>query len=113
MRKALSLISGGLDSLLATKLILMQGIHVEGINFFTGFTGDHDYCFKRLEKGNHSAKWICDQLGIKLHVVNIVDFFKPILLHPQYGYGANINPCLDCKLFMIMQAKLWMENPWV
>lgn len=108
--KALSLISGGLDSLLATKLILEQGIAVEGINFFTGFTGDHDYYFKREHNGSHSAKRICDQLGIKLHVVNIVEEFKPVLLCPQHGYGANLNPCLDCKLFMIMQAQRWMEQ---
>ncbi|MBU0744826.1 MAG: tRNA (5-methylaminomethyl-2-thiouridylate)-methyltransferase [Gammaproteobacteria bacterium] len=110
MRKALSLISGGLDSLLATKLIIDQGVHVEGINFFTGFTGDHNYCFKRLQKGSHGAKWVCDQLGIKLHVVDIVADFKPVLLNPRYGYGANINPCLDCKLFMVRQAKKWIEE---
>lgn len=110
MYKALSLISGGLDSLLATKLILNQGIHVEGINFFTGFSGDHDYCFKRREQGHQNARWVSQQLGIKLHIVNVVDHFKPILLNPKYGYGANLNPCLDCKLFMILQAKTWMEK---
>lgn len=110
MHKALSLISGGLDSLLATKLIIEQGIHVEGINFFTGFTGDHCYCFKRLEKEVHNAQSVCDQLGIKLHVINVVSEFKPTLLNPKYGYGANLNPCLDCKLFMITQAQEWMQQ---
>ncbi len=108
--RALSLISGGLDSMLATKLILEQGILVEGINFFTGFTGDHDYCFKREFNGSHSARWICDQLGIKLHIVNITEEFKSVLLCPRYGYGANLNPCLDCKLFMIRQAHKWLEQ---
>lgn len=102
--KALSLISGGLDSLLATKLILEQGIEVEGINFFTGFTGDHDHCFKRFQNGCHGAKLICDRLGIKLHVVDVVNEFKSVIHNPRYGFGANLNPCLDCKLLMITRA---------
>jgi tRNA-specific 2-thiouridylase len=110
MYKALALISGGLDSMLATKLIIEQGAHVEGINFFTGFTGDHCYCFKQLEKEARNAKWVCKQLGIKLHVVDVVTEFKPVLLNPKYGYGANLNPCLDCKLFMIAKAKEWMQQ---
>jgi len=110
MHKALSLISGGLDSMLATKLIMEQGVHVEGINFFTGFTGDHCYCFKQLEKEARNAKWVCTQLGIKLHVIDVVAEFKPILLNPKYGYGANLNPCLDCKLFMISKAQEWMRQ---
>jgi tRNA-uridine 2-sulfurtransferase len=108
--RALSLISGGLDSMLATKLVLEQGIEVEGINFFTGFTGDHNYYFKRDQDGCHSAQKACDQLGIKLHVVDIVMDFKQVLLCPKYGYGANLNPCIDCKLFMITNALAWMEK---
>jgi len=108
--KALSLISGGLDSMLATKLMLDQGVQVEGINFFTGFCGDNGYCFKRLEGGSQGAKWVCDQLGIKLHVIDVVNDFKTVLLNPKYGYGANLNPCLDCKLFMITQAKNWIQQ---
>jgi len=107
--KAVSLISGGLDSLLATKLILEQNIYVEGINFFTGFTGDHNDLSK-LKKYANGAKAVCNQLGITLNIINIVDTFKPILMHPKYGYGSHLNPCLDCKLFMIMQAKRWMEE---
>jgi tRNA-uridine 2-sulfurtransferase len=110
MRKALSLISGGLDSMLATKTIMDQGIHVEGVNFFTGFAGDHGRCFKKLEKESHNAKWVCKQLGIKLHTIDVVDKFKPVLLNPKYGYGANLNPCLDCKLFMIAQARDWIKE---
>ena len=107
MKKALALISGGLDSLLATKLILEQGIDVTGINFFTGFTGDHNCCWK---KSKYNAQWACDVLGIKLQIVDVVNEFKPLLLQPKYGYGANLNPCLDCKLFMIAQAKEWMQK---
>jgi tRNA-uridine 2-sulfurtransferase len=113
MHKAISLISGGLDSLLATKIIMEQGVHVEGINFFTGFTGDHCYCFKKTDKINkdvHNAKLICDQLGIKLHVIDVAEEFKTVFLNPKYGYGANLNPCLDCKLFMIAQAQKWMKQ---
>lgn len=110
MYKAISLISGGLDSMLATKLIMEQGIHVEGINFFTGFTGDHCYCFKSSEKEALNAKWVSNKLGIKLHIINIVDKFKTVLLNPKYGYGANLNPCLDCKLFMITKAREWTRQ---
>lgn len=110
MRKALSLISGGLDSMLATKVVMDQGIHVAGINFFTGFAGDHKYCFKKIEKEKRDAKWVCDLLGIKLHVINVVDEFKSLLFNPKHGYGANLNPCLDCKLFMITQAKSWLKQ---
>lgn len=115
MRKALALISGGLDSMLAAKLIMEQGIQVEGINFFTGFTGDCPpksiiFNKKACEKNHYNATWIANQLRIKLHVINIVDKFKAVMFNPKYGFGANHNPCLDCKLFMIAEAKKWLEE---
>lgn len=109
-RKALSLISGGLDSMLAAKVIMEQDIHVEGINFFIGFAGDSNHHFKCQEKPVRNATWVANKLGIKLHIVDAVDAFKPVLLNPQYGYGAHLNPCLDCKLFMVQQAKQWMDE---
>ena len=107
--RAVALISGGLDSLLAAKLVLNQGTQVVGVNFFTGFAGDHDDVLKRGVNGNRSARKIADQLGIKLEVIDVVERFRSILLHPQYGYGAHLNPCLDCKLFMIAETYAWMK----
>jgi tRNA-specific 2-thiouridylase len=110
--KAVALISGGLDSLLATKVILDQGIHVEGINFYTGFCVEgHTQAIRNQDREKakrNNALWVADQLNIKLHIEDIVDEYKDVLLNPKYGYGTNMNPCLDCKIFMVKKAKEWM-----
>ena len=106
MHKALALISGGLDSMLAAKLILQQNIIVEGINFFTGFTGEN----LEVPAKTHGARWVAEQLGIKLHVVNVFEEFKPVLFNPKYGYGKHLNPCLDCKIFMVNCAQKFMAH---
>lgn len=113
--KAVSLISGGLDSMLATKMMLDQGIHVEGINFFTGFCVEgHTHAIRNQDQKKqkrNNALWVADQLGIKLHIIDVIEEYKDVLLNPKYGYGANMNPCLDCKIFMVRKAKEWaLEN---
>ena len=113
-RKAVSLISGGLDSMLATKAMLEQGIHVEGINFFTGFCVEgHTHALRKKDndkpKRNNSL-WVAEQLGIKLHIVDIVDEYKDVVINPKHGYGANLNPCLDCKIFMVKKAQEWVKE---
>ena len=110
-RKAVSLISGGLDSMLATRVILDQGIHVEGINFFTGFCVEgHTHAIRardqKKEKRNN-ALWVAEQLGIKLHIIDVIEEYKDIVLNPKHGYGQNLNPCLDCKIFMVNKALAW------
>ena len=111
-RKALALISGGLDSLLAAKVIQRQGIHVEGINFYTGFCVEgHTHAIRKKDGARpkrNNALWVAEQLGIKLHIVDIVDEYKDVVFNPQYGYGANLNPCLDCKIFMLKKAHEWI-----
>ncbi len=113
-RKAVSLISGGLDSMLATKTILEQGIHVEGINFFTGFCVEgHTHAIRKRDQKKpkrNNALWVAEQLGIKLHIIDVVEEYKSVLLNPRHGYGANMNPCLDCKGFMVRKALEWMEE---
>ena len=113
-RKAVALISGGLDSLLAAKVMLEQGIHVEGINFFTGFCVEgHTHAIRKKDKAKpkrNNALWSAEQLGIKLHIIDIVDEYKDVLLNPKHGYGANMNPCLDCKIFMVHKASEWAEE---
>ena len=113
-RKAVALISGGLDSLLAAKVIQEQGIHVEGINFFTGFCVEgHTHAIRKKDRSKpkrNNALWVAEQLGIKLHIVDIVEEYKDIVFNPKHGYGANLNPCLDCKIFMVKKAHEWIQE---
>ncbi len=112
-RKAVALISGGLDSLLAVRVMQEQGIYVEGINFFTGFCVEgHTHAIRKKDRNKpkrNNALWCAEQLGIKLHILDIIEEYKQVLFNPRYGYGANLNPCLDCKIFMVTKAKEWME----
>ncbi|MCM8856485.1 MAG: tRNA (5-methylaminomethyl-2-thiouridylate)-methyltransferase [Candidatus Thiodiazotropha sp.] len=112
-RKAAVLISGGLDSLLAARVMLEQGIHVEGINFFTGFCVEgHTHAIRKRDQKKdkrNNALWVAEQLGIKLHIVDIVEEYKQVLINPKHGYGANLNPCLDCKVFMVRKAHEWIQ----
>ncbi len=113
-RKAAALISGGLDSLLAAKAIQQQGIHVEGINFFTGFCVEgHTHAIRKKDKAKpkrNNALWVAEQLDIKLHIIDIVEEYKDVVINPKHGYGANLNPCLDCKIFMVQKAHEWIQK---
>jgi tRNA U34 2-thiouridine synthase MnmA/TrmU len=113
-RKAVALISGGLDSLLAARLMLDQGIHVEGINFYTGFCVEgHTHAIRKKDKSKpkrNNALWSAEQLGIKLHIIDIIEEYKQVVINPKHGYGSNLNPCLDCKIFMVGKAKQWMDE---
>ncbi len=113
-RKAVALISGGLDSMLATRAIMDQGIHVEGINFFTGFCVEgHTHAIRKKDRAKpkrNNALWVAEQLGIKLHIVDVIEPYKDVVLNPKHGYGANMNPCLDCKSFMVSKAYEWIQE---
>jgi len=109
--RAVALISGGLDSLLAAKVVQDQGVHVEGLNFYTGFCVEgHTHSIRssladaRARAGKapirNNALWVAEQLGIKLHIIDVIDDYKDVVLNPKHGYGKNLNPCVDCKVFM-------------
>jgi tRNA-specific 2-thiouridylase len=95
--KALALFSGGLDSTLATELILRQGIGVVAINFKSPFC----LCAQDGCGPLNAAK----QLGIKIKVVNVGDQYLQIVRKPKHGYGKNMNPCIDCRIFILKKAK--------
>jgi tRNA-specific 2-thiouridylase len=111
-RKAVALISGGLDSMLAARVMLEQGIQVQGINFYTGFCVEgHTHAIRKRDRQRpkrNNALWVAQQLGIKLHIVDIVEEYKDVVLNPRHGYGAHLNPCLDCKIFMVRKALEWI-----
>jgi hypothetical protein len=112
--KAVALISGGLDSMLAVRVMQEQGIEVEGINFYTGFCVEgHTHAIRNQDKDKqkrNNALWVAEQLGIKLHIVDVIEEYKDVLLNPKHGYGANMNPCLDCKIFMVGKAVEWVKE---
>ncbi len=98
--RAISLFSGGLDSQLAVALIKKQNIDVLGINFVTPFFG-------ASERTIQAAK----DLGIELHTIDISDEYIPgVLNNPVYGYGKNLNPCIDCHGFMLKKAGDYMSQ---
>lgn len=100
--------------MLAAKTVMDQGVHVEGINFFTGFCVEgHTHAIRAKDKAKpkrNNALWVAEQLGIKLHIVDVIDEYKDVLINPKHGYGANMNPCLDCKIFMVNKAKQWLAE---
>ena len=103
--KAISLLSGGLDSILATKLIVEQGIEVEALNFMTVFcncTAHGKTCL--------ASKSAADQLGVELKVIEVSKDYFEVIKNPKYGYGRNINPCLDCRIFMFKKAHEYMKE---
>ncbi|MHB1951426.1 MAG: tRNA (5-methylaminomethyl-2-thiouridylate)-methyltransferase [Acidiferrobacteraceae bacterium] len=99
--------------MLAARVIQEQGVHVEGINFFTGFCVEgHTHAIRKDRRGRplrNNALWAAEQLGIRLHFIDVVDEYKDIVINPRHGYGAHLNPCLDCKGFMVRKAREWME----
>lgn len=104
-RKAIVLLSGGLDSILATRMMLEQGIEVLAVNFSAKL------CMCGCKKTGESAAQIAAKmLGIPLKTIDITDDFLKIVKNPSHGYGANVNPCIDCKIYMFKHARDMMEE---
>lgn len=95
--KALALISGGLDSLLAAKLIHEQGIEVIGLHFNIPF------CKLKIKE-------TFPDIGIKIIEVDLKTEFLKLIQEPHYGFGSNMNPCIDCKILMFSKAKELMPE---
>ncbi len=100
--KALGLLSGGLDSTLAVKLILDQGIEVEAVNFVTPF------CLCR--KGGCGALEAARTFSIPLKIFSVGTDYLRVVRNPKFGYGKNINPCIDCRIFMLKKAKKYAKE---
>ncbi len=100
--KALGLLSGGLDSTLAVKLILENGIDVEAINFTTPFC--------QCRKGGCGATEAAKTFNIPLKMISAGTEYLRVVRNPRFGYGKNLNPCVDCRIFMLKKAKKYAKQ---
>ena len=90
--RALCLLSGGLDSQLAVRLLLAQGIKIHGLTFFSIFFG--------AQAGERAAR----KLGVPLLIEDFTPTILDLLAHPKHGFGAGLNPCIDCHIAMVRRA---------
>ncbi|MDD5692138.1 MAG: tRNA 4-thiouridine(8) synthase ThiI [Candidatus Omnitrophica bacterium] len=95
--KALALVSGGLDSLLAARLVKEQGVEVTGLHFKIPF------CKLDIKKS-------LPDIGIKIIEVDLGEEFLKLIQGPRYGFGSNMNPCIDCKILMFTKARELMAS---
>ncbi len=105
MAKAVLLLSGGLDSTLAGKLLLEMGIDVEAINFVSPFCR----CSPK-SLGCSAAKKAAEQMGIIVKVFATGDDYLDVIKHPRFGRGRGMNPCLDCRIHFFLRAKEYMKE---
>lgn len=105
--KAIVLISGGLDSTLAARLMQNLGIELICLNTVSPFC----LCNHRSSKGCfHGVNLVAKNLGLKLISVNVSSEFLEIVKKPKHGYGSNINPCIDCRILLFKKAKEAMHK---
>jgi tRNA U34 2-thiouridine synthase MnmA/TrmU len=102
---AVALFSGGLDSALAVLLLLKQEIEVTALTFMTAFgcdLSDRSSC-------GHNPFPAAERFGFRVKLANLGQDYVEMVRHPRYGRGKNMNPCVDCRIMMLSQAKAFME----
>ncbi len=103
--RAVALYSGGLDSTLAILVMLRQGVEITALTFLTHFgcdISDRSSCSKDPFKA-------AEQFGFTVKLCHLADKFIEILKAPKYGHGKNMNPCIDCRILMLKEAKEFMK----
>jgi tRNA-specific 2-thiouridylase len=104
-RKAVAMFSGGLDSCLAVYLIKSQGIEVVAVNFQTPFNQP-----RRKRDMPDLVESMAGQLGVELIRKRLEKDYLEVIRSPRYGYGRALNPCIDCKIFLVKKTAEIMKN---
>jgi len=114
--RALGLLSGGLDSTLSARIMQEHGVEVLGLHFSTGFclADRHRMLGNRSNPDkpyrNEALRAGAD-LSVPIEIIDIKDEYLPkVVLNPKYGYGSGMNPCIDCRIFMLQKTKEIMEE---
>lgn len=102
--KAIGLLSGGLDSTLAVKLMLDQEVDVTVVNFVSPF------CTCTRKGCRHEASRVAEKFDIPIKIIPAKREYISMVKNPKHGYGSNLNPCIDCRIFMFKKAKQFMKK---
>ncbi len=102
----LGLISGGLDSLIACLILKLQNIEVIGLNFKSPFC----ICDKAYKNAECGLNLYYDKLDIKTYFLQKEDDYLDVIRNPKFGYGKNLNPCIDCRIYILKKAKVFAEQ---
>ncbi len=105
MAKAIALLSGGLDSTLAILALLRQGIDITAVTFLTQFGCD----ITDRSSCSSDPLPVAEKFGFRGKLNHLADKFIDIVKNPRYGYGKNMNPCIDCRILMLKEAKTIMD----
>ena len=101
--RAIAMLSGGLDSALAVKMVLDQGVDVIGVKFSSPFcTCD--------QGGRCFSKEVAESLGIPYKTIPKGKDYIKIIRNPKHGHGSGINPCIDCRIYILKKAKKLAEE---
>ena len=101
-KRAIVLISGGLDSALAAKILQGQGIELIGLHLL--------HPFLALSPGHFPAREVCREIGIPLKIISRGQEMLRLVENPRFGHGANLNPCIDCRLLEFREAQALMAE---
>jgi tRNA-specific 2-thiouridylase len=101
--QAIALLSGGLDSILALRLMLGQGLNIVAVHMVTPFC--------TCTSGRGCSAWqVARRLGVPVRAIPVGDDYVAMVRNPQHGRGANLNPCIDCRIYLFTLAKRLMEE---
>ena len=107
MVKAVALVSGGLDSILAAAVIKKLGVEVMGVHFRVPFVLRSAAAVAAHER---EIEGQAQESGVPVRIIAIGEEFLEMVRHPKFGRGKNMNPCIDCRIFMLRKAKQYMEE---
>lgn len=104
-RRCIALYSGGLDSILAVKMIEEQGVEAIPIKFYSPFFG-----FEIIQDQQTYIQYHESAFGINVRLVDFTQDIIEIIKSPKHGYGKQLNPCIDCKIGMLKKAGHFLET---
>lgn len=101
---AIALFSGGLDSMLACRVVAEQGIRVRAVKFVSPFFG-----YDLLAREKEYAHEVHEKYGIDVRLRDVSEQYLDLLHNPSHGFGKNFNPCVDCKILLVSEARKMMN----